>query len=242
MGATFRIAAGTAKVNGSWLSPIQTDFTIGTELTASTMNYIFLKTDGTYAVTTNRTTGPANSLLLYEVFTNATIVVGYNFPTRVFASNAFNSAEVEVVVDATGYGHTTDPLLALNYLPSTGGKIRIRPGTYTLSSTWTINKEVLIEAERGSAIIKMANSANLTNLITINASASCVITGLVFDGNKANQTSTLFDYDGLIRCITATTLINCESFDHKGSGYDLSDGCMLQNCNSFNHDFVGVYV
>ena len=93
MGNIFRIAAGAAKVNGNYLTPIQTDFTIGTELTASSLNYIFLETDGTYTVTSSRTTGPVNSLLLYEVFTNATSVIGYNFPSRIFSTNAFNSAK-----------------------------------------------------------------------------------------------------------------------------------------------------
>lgn len=82
---------------------------------------------------------------------------------------------------------------ALDNLPSGGGIILLKAGTYTISGTINILKNnVILRGEGKVTKIFLANSANVDMLQVGNGTTianDCVIEDIFFDGNKANQTS-----------------------------------------------------
>jgi parallel beta-helix repeat protein len=109
--------------------------------------------------------------------------------------------EVVVATDGSGDYNTdgsadqTEIQEAIDNLPSGGGIVRLKQGTYTLSAVISILKSnVVLEGEGAATVIKMANSVNLDYLIAIGNGGTttyqnCTIRKIRFDCNKANQTA-----------------------------------------------------
>jgi len=82
---------------------------------------------------------------------------------------------------------------AIDALPSTGGKVVLSDGTFSLSAVITIVKSnVVLEGQGASTILKLASTIN-TNTITLGgggAVSNIIVKNLQIDGNMANQTTT----------------------------------------------------
>lgn len=109
--------------------------------------------------------------------------------------------EVVVATDGSGDYNTdgsadqTEINEAISNLPATGGIVRLKQGTYTISAVISILKSnVVLEGEGPATVIKMANAANLDYMVAIGDGGTtnyqnCAVRNMRFDANKANQTS-----------------------------------------------------
>ncbi len=107
----------------------------------------------------------------------------------------------EVIVATDGSGdYNTDGTAdeseineAISNLPSGGGVVLLKKGTYTISGNINILKSnVILRGEGKSTKITLANSANVDMIQVGNGSTivnDCVVEDLLVDGNRANQTS-----------------------------------------------------
>ncbi len=82
---------------------------------------------------------------------------------------------------------------ALSNLPSGGGVVLLKKGTYTIAGNINILKSnVVLRGEGKATKITLANSTNVDMIQVGNGSTivnDCVVEDLTVDGNKANQTS-----------------------------------------------------
>lgn len=84
---------------------------------------------------------------------------------------------------------------AISNLPSGGGIVRIKKGTYNLTGVVEILKSnVILEGEGVATLLRVANSANLGDVVRIGNGGSVSYTNItvrdfMIDGNQANQTS-----------------------------------------------------
>jgi len=84
---------------------------------------------------------------------------------------------------------------ALSNLPSGGGIVRIKKGTYNLTGVVEILKSnVILEGEGTATLLRVANSANLGDVVRIGNGGTVSYTNItvrdfMIDGNQANQTS-----------------------------------------------------
>lgn len=110
-------------------------------------------------------------------------------------------ARTEVIVATDGSGdYNTDGTAdeteineAISNLPSGGGVVVLKKGTYTIAGNINILKSnVILRGEGKSTKITLANSTNVDMIQVGNGSTivnDCVVEDLMVDGNKANQTS-----------------------------------------------------
>jgi len=81
-----------------------------------------------------------------------------------FAAAAALHAQTIVFVGGTGTGHYASVQLAVNALPSTGGEIKVEPGTYTGQATITKPNVWLIgQGSSASATVLTADGSNATS-------------------------------------------------------------------------------
>jgi len=84
---------------------------------------------------------------------------------------------------------------AISNLPSGGGIVRIKRGTYNLTGVVEILKSnVILEGEGTATLLRVANSANLGDVVRIGNGGTVSYTNItvrdfMIDGNQANQTS-----------------------------------------------------
>ena len=82
---------------------------------------------------------------------------------------------------------------ALSNLPSTGGIVLLKKGTYTVAGSIDILKSsVILQGEGKATKIFLVNSGNVDIIRIGNGTTivnDCVVENLMVDGNKANQTS-----------------------------------------------------
>ncbi|KKT62455.1 MAG: hypothetical protein UW55_C0012G0015 [Candidatus Giovannonibacteria bacterium GW2011_GWA2_44_26] len=82
---------------------------------------------------------------------------------------------------------------ALNSLPSSGGIVRLKKGTYNIAGSIDMLKSsVILQGEGKSSKIFLSNSGNVDIIRVGNGTTivnDCVVEDLMVDGNKANQTS-----------------------------------------------------
>lgn len=84
---------------------------------------------------------------------------------------------------------------AISNLPSGGGIVRIKKGTYNLTGIVEILKSnVILEGEGTATLLRVANSANLGDVVRIGNGGTVSYTNItvrdfMIDGNQANQTS-----------------------------------------------------
>lgn len=113
------------------------------------------------------------------------------------------------IVAVDGTGDFTDIQKAINALPSTGGVVYIKEGTYTISSSITFpHDNISLFGSGKSTIIYLANNSDCT-MINIQHTNS-TIKDVSLDGNKTNQSSN-----------TAGISIN--------ANYGIVENCFLNN-------------
>lgn len=122
---------------------------------------------------------------------------------KIQAKNLIRKAATFVIASSTSVGGadyycdgTDDDVqiqAAIDALPSGGGRILLREGTYTITTTILINRDnVILEGVGFGTVITQPNSTNI-NLITIgdgtNTHSYNIIRNLKVNGNGANQTN-----------------------------------------------------
>ncbi|MDP3043112.1 MAG: NosD domain-containing protein, partial [bacterium] len=113
--------------------------------------------------------------------------------TTTLATTTMPSWNKVIIVDGVHFPATGAGIqAAINSLPSTGGKVFIPEGTYSVTATITIPSFVWIEgAGASSTILRLANSANKTviaNSDATNGNSYIKISNLMIDGNDAGNT------------------------------------------------------
>lgn len=106
------------------------------------------------------------------------------------ASNAQDTTDVDYL--CTGSGDQSTINTAIGALPSTGGRIVLSDGLFTLSGAVVVNKSnVIIEGQGGGTTIQLANSTT-ANCVELgdgtNVYTHISVRNMVIDGNLANQT------------------------------------------------------
>jgi len=103
-------------------------------------------------------------------------------------------------VDSSAYNFVTDGIddnvqlqQAIDDLPSTGGRIILREGTYTLGATVTFSKDgVMMQGQGTGTIVTIGTNFNSDMFAFGHASLTftdCVIKDIKFDGNSGNQSA-----------------------------------------------------
>lgn len=93
-----------------------------------------------------------------------------------------------VTVAADGSEDYTDIQNAIDSLPSAGGAVYIREGTYTVSSAITVPSNTALIGTGSSTRIHLANGAN-TEVIQTSGERNIILANLRINGNRANQTA-----------------------------------------------------
>lgn len=176
------------------------------------------KTAGTYKYTATYAGSSTNlGSSIDATFTATTPVqppvsTGYNY---IVAGNTVKTASGAVVY--TGSDATSTLQWAINSCPA-GGKVFIEAGTYVITTSTLIkpnsasltyriglsihNKAITLQgAGTGQTILKMAANQHMLGgygaiLLTADGFDGLVIDGITFDGNRAQNTASNWEYDG----------------------------------------------
>lgn len=152
------------------------------------------------------------------------------------------------VVATDGTGDFTDIQTAINALPTGGGVVYIKEGTYTISDTISIvnSNTALMGAGRGT-IITLANSTNKTMIQVgdgTNACVGAVVADVRLEGNSANNTGTIYGIH-LRAQATDAKIERCWVNDVKSYGIVIganSDKNIITECTVSNCLNVGIYL
>lgn len=168
--------------------------------------------------------------------------------------------EVVVATDGSGDYNTdgtadqTEIQEAIDNLPASGGIVRLKQGTYTISAAISILKSnVTLEGEGASTVIKMANATNLDYMIAVGnggttAYSNCLVRNLRCDANKANQTSGtgsgIIIYGASGTKNTKIIIENCWLHDSRSDSLRLlgAEDCVVKGCIVWNAGGAGIGV
>ena len=142
--------------------------------------------------------------------------------TSTLSTTTISNLNNVIIVDGIHYPKTSAGIQsAINALPSTGGKIFLPAGTYSINSTTTIPSNVWIEgAGASSTILYVENNSNCSvfaNSDQTNGNTNIKISNLKIDGNKSNNTSGYGIY------------------------FKYVDNSQIENCFIYNTKWVGIY-
>lgn len=132
-----------------------------------------------------------------------------------------------VLVD---YGSVASTVIqaAVNVLSATGGKIFIKEGTYSISTSILLPDDVILAGAGVSTKLVLADDVNepvIRNTDQTNGNDNIVVQDLSIDGNKANQT------------------VNAAVIEFKGSAIDKSvHNIEVTRCKVINGKYFGIYV
>lgn len=166
----------------------------------------------------------------------------------------------EVIVATDGSGDyncdgtadQTEIQEAIDNLPAGGGVIRLKKGTYTINNTISILKSnVTLEGEGASTVIKMADGANLSDMIDVGNGGTttyhnCQFRNIRFDCNKANQTSgtgsAIVIYGASSYKNTKHIVENCWIQDSRQDAFRLigAEDCVVKGCIIWNAGGSGI--
>jgi len=172
-------SSSSAGISGSGTSNFLAKWTDATTLSTSTLYEL----NGKIGL---NTTTPA-----YTLDINGTLSVS---GTSTLSTTTISKLNNVIIVDGIHYPKTSAGIqAAINALPSTGGKVFLPAGTYSITSTTTIPSNVWIEgAGASSTILYVQNNSNCSvfaNSDQTNGNTNIKISNLKIDGNKSNNTS-----------------------------------------------------
>lgn len=161
--------------------------------------------------------------------------------------------EVQVSVKdfgALGDGVTDDTLAIQAAIDSltTGGEVHFPIGTYLFSVSIKPRAAVRLSASPGTATLKHKDASNLTTLIDFSTYSAhgAELAGLIFDGNRSNNTSTMAVERFFCSIATANDVIisDCTIKSYAGHGVYISSGLRAKIQRNYFYDlyFYGVYV
>ena len=134
---------------------------------------------------------------------------------------------------------------AIDSLSSDGGTVKLKEGTYNISSTIEVDDNIVFEGSGWGTILKLADGADcdvIENSDQTNGNSNIAIRDLKIDGNKANQTAGN-DLNGIDFIKTTDFLINnvwikdigTSDVADVGIGFSFSTDCIngrITNCIS----------
>ena len=150
-----------------------------------------------------------------------------------------------VIVAADGSGDYTDIQQGINALPSSGGLVFIKNGTYNISNPIVIDKSnVTLQGAGFSTIIQLNNGVN-DSAIKVgdgsNSYSKIVLRDFKVDGNKANNSYASNIY---VRSnCSDVTITGVWSYNSNGPGINIdsgSDHCNIFGCIIENTDSHGI--
>lgn len=145
-----------------------------------------------------------------------------------------------VVSKTVGVGDFQTIQEAINALPSTGGKIIVREGTY--SENLTLKSNMIVEGQGSSSIIKMNNNANLNELVMGDSVKDVILKNVKIDVNKANQTSGKNIAISLFSCENVVIKdVSIENANESGIKLDSTFFSSVLNCNVSGVTGIGIY-
>ena len=143
---------------------------------------------------------------------------GYGFASFVVAAyNSIDNTNADYVCDGTD--DQVEINTAINDLPSIGGSIYLREGTYVLSGDIIISKSnVALVGAGASTVIKIRDSHNVNiNMIYASGQSKLLIRDLCIDGNKANQSWVTMN--GIyFTSVEDSKIVNCQVENLKSNG------------------------
>lgn len=139
-----------------------------------------------------------------------------------------------VIVALDGTGDHDDILAAINSLPSTGGKVLVKPGTYIVNGKISSSKNNVHLAGSGKVSTTLIAKTNLNDGLINLTGASCSIRDITFDGNKANQTSVSTRVVNFLSENGA--IFNCEIKNGFFSGLSVSESEPITVSNNHIHN------
>lgn len=175
-------------------------------------------------------------------------IVGKKSATIIVGTTASDHTESEVDYLCDGTDDQTVINNAISALPSTGGRIVIREGTYNLSGSVNFNKSGTLEGVGISTILKRMydGSSDPDGLITINSTNSediMTIQNLCVDGNKniysyTGNTGILINQGNNHKVLSCTCINNYYGiyYYYLGNGYN----AIVAN-NSCRNNYYGIY-
>lgn len=169
---------------------------------------------------------------------------GYGFTSFVVAAyNSIDNTNADYVCDGTD--DQVEINTAINDLPSIGGSIYLREGTYVLSGDIIISKSnVALVGAGASTVIKIRDSHNVNiNMIYASGQSKLLIRDLCIDGNKANQSWVTMN--GIyFTSVEDSKIVNCQVENLKSNGICLlssSDyNAIINNTCRDNDWFYGI--
>jgi len=211
-------SSSSAGISGSGTSNFLAKWIDATTLSTSTLYEL----NGKIGL---NTTTPA-----YTLDINGTLSVS---GTSTLSTTTISKLNNVIIVDGIHYEKTSAGIqAAINALPSTGGKIFLPAGTYSINSTTTIPSNVWIEgAGASSTILYLQNNSNctvFTNSDHTNGNSNIKISNLKIDGNKDNNTGTchgIWFYNVSNSKIENTYIYNVEDY-----------GIYVYNSSATNYD------
>lgn len=156
--------------------------------------------------------------------------------TTVFSRDHIDSPANEYQCD--GIDDDVQIQAAIDALPSSGGKVVLSEGTFTIATAISIPSHVTVEGKEYSTIVKVANSKNISAFInsdTTNGNTNITLRDFKIDGNRANQSSPA---NGGIYFTSATrstniSFLNLWIVDCEGHGLHPKDTDYLRVHNVF---------
>jgi len=148
-------------------------------------------------------------------------------------ANNTSSSSYDYVCDGTN--DDVQIQAAIDALPTTGGRIVLSEGTFTLGSAAVVVSKngVTIEGQGKGTIVTCKNSFNLSLFKLGHASTqyiNCTIRDVYFDGNQANQgaTSYIIDNRTLTKYITSLNVSGCYFLNARDAAiYDASPSTLI---------------
>lgn len=141
-----------------------------------------------------------------------------------------------LIVAADGSGDYTDIQSAIDALPTTGGQIFVKAGTYTLTAFILLNKNNVSIIGTGRTTIITSNSA-LSYLLEIDNS-NYLIKGIYFDGNSKTVS------EGIITASATGIIEDCFFTAFDTNGIDLSVDSVrtiVRGNEIFSNGGIGIY-
>ena len=130
---------------------------------------------------------------------------------------------------------------AIDSLSAYGGGVAIPPGVYRITAAIKMRPNIVLQGN-GGATIKQGNAANLTILLDFNtySAVNSTVTGLAFDGNRANNTGGNLTYI-IASAQSGTQITGCAFNNAPGVGVLLQAASPVVANNVFSSVFgIGV--
>jgi len=218
-------SSSSAGISGSGTSNFLAKWTDATTLSTSTLYEL----NGNIGL---NTTTPA-----YTLDINGTLSVS---GTSTLSTTTISKLNNVIIVDGIHFEKTSAGIqAAINSLPSTGGKIFLPAGTYSINSTTTIPSNVWIEgAGASSTILYVQNNSNCSvfaNSDQTNGNTNIKISNLKIDGNKSNNR---FGYGIYFKYVDNSQIENCFIYNTAWEAIYFEGSASKSKKNIVSHNIV----